>query len=54
MSVKRLCKPIKWTPALRAVAKIIIPMNIKHFNDHIPELRCKIPELEKRLKEAGQ
>ena len=33
----------------KTVARIIIPRNIAHIKNHIPELHDKIPELEKML-----
>ena len=33
----------------KIVAKIIIPRNIAHIKNYIPELHDKIPELEKML-----
>jgi len=35
----------------RALAKIIIPLNIQHIRNYVPELHYKIPELKKQLQE---
>lgn len=36
----------------KVVARIVIPRNIRHIEDHIPELHHKIPELENQLKKV--
>ncbi len=41
-----------WTPELKAVARTVIPVNIKSIEEGIPAYLDHIPELEKLLAEA--